>query len=187
MDDTRRTLAWRLNWYRQSELDGALLLGRLVRTATDTYLIERLTEHCADEARHSHIWVKAITGAGLPMVKIHRSYQSFYMEEGGLPSGMLEVLSFTQIFERRVHKQFMQEMENKDLPEVVKKAFDTMVEDEADHLSWVHDWLKGKPGASECLNKYQGMDAAVYEKILPYRERLWELPGLGEELEMTHE
>ena len=31
----RRALAWLLNWYRQSELEGALLLGRMVRYADD--------------------------------------------------------------------------------------------------------------------------------------------------------
>ena len=34
-----RSLAWRLNWYRHSELDGALLLGRMIRRATDPYLV----------------------------------------------------------------------------------------------------------------------------------------------------
>ncbi len=33
-----RNLAWRLSWYRQSELEGALLLGRMVRQASDPYL-----------------------------------------------------------------------------------------------------------------------------------------------------
>ena len=28
-----RSLTWKLNWYRQSELEGALLLGKMIRTA----------------------------------------------------------------------------------------------------------------------------------------------------------
>ena len=48
----RRNLEWRLNWYRQSELDGSLLLGGLVRLSRDPYLVQQLTRHCADEARH---------------------------------------------------------------------------------------------------------------------------------------
>ena len=56
----RRNLAWRLNWYRQSELEGALLLGRLVRQAREAYLVQQLTKHCADEARHSWLWDRTI-------------------------------------------------------------------------------------------------------------------------------
>ena len=54
----RRSLYWRLNWYRQSELDGALLLGRMVRHVTDPYLVRQLTQHCADEARHAWQWAR---------------------------------------------------------------------------------------------------------------------------------
>ena len=57
-------LAWKLNWYRQSELEGALLLGRLVRQADDPELIARLTKHCADEARHAPGPVPGGTPAG---------------------------------------------------------------------------------------------------------------------------
>ncbi len=46
-------LAWKLNWYRQSELEGALILGKLVRVVDCPELVLRLTEHCADEARHA--------------------------------------------------------------------------------------------------------------------------------------
>ena len=33
-----RNLAWRLNWYRQSELEGALLLGRMFALQTILFL-----------------------------------------------------------------------------------------------------------------------------------------------------
>ena len=101
--DKQRALAWRFHWYRQSELEGALLLGRMVRLAGDDYLCQQLTRHCADEARHSLLWSATIADLDLPHVRIHRSYQSLYLEEGGAPATLVEVLAFTQIFERRVH------------------------------------------------------------------------------------
>ena len=63
-----RSLCWRLNWYRQSELEGALLLGRLARHVDDPYLVHQLTKHCADEARHAWLWQRTLTGLFLPAV-----------------------------------------------------------------------------------------------------------------------
>ena len=33
------------------------------------------------------------------------------------------------------------------------------------------------------LQKYQSIDLAVYRAVLPYESRLWEMAGLGEELQ----
>ena len=183
MNEETRNLAWRLNWYRQSELDGALLLGRMVRTARDAFLVRQLTRHAADEARHSAIWADAIAEAGLPAVRIFRSYQSLYAEKAGVPSGLQEVLAFTQIFERRVHKRFLTELGRPELPASVRKAFEVMVEDEAEHLEWVLHWLKTQPGSEAFLQKYQAIDLAIYHEVLPYELALWQIPGLGEELD----
>src|SRR4051812_36041093 len=106
MNDQTRNLAWKLNWFRQSELEGSLLLGRMVGTVEDHDLAQRLTKHCSEEAEHSRIWSDVIEELGLPHIRIFRSYQSFYLQKSGPPATLLEVLSFTQIFERRVHRRF---------------------------------------------------------------------------------
>ncbi|HYE20325.1 MAG TPA: hypothetical protein VEA69_17900 [Tepidisphaeraceae bacterium] len=100
--DTTRAWSWKLNWFRQSELDGALLLGRMVRSTDDAYLIAALTRHCADEARHSLLWSQAIAAARLPAVRIHRPYQSFYWDQSPPPRTLPEVLVVTHVFEQRV-------------------------------------------------------------------------------------
>jgi hypothetical protein len=182
MSPETRNLAWRLNWYRQSELEGALLLGRMVRAANDSFLVQKLTRHAADEARHAAIWADAITESGLPTIRIFRSYQSLYGDHGGMPVGMQEVLAFTQLFERRVHKHFTSELHQSDLPEPARKAFEIMVADESDHLEWVLDWLRTQTDSESLLQKYQSIDLAVYRAVLPYENRLWEMTGLGEEL-----
>ena len=150
MNPEIRNLAWRLNWYRQSELEGALLLGRMVRAANNSFLVQKLTRHAADEARHAAIWADAIAEAGLPTIRIFRSYQSLYGDHGGIPIGMQEVLAFTQIFERRVHKRFTTELHQSDLPAPARKAFEIMIADESDHLEWVLSWLRMQ-AASERL------------------------------------
>lgn len=183
MTPEHRNLAWRLNWYRQSELEGALLLGRMVRAAKSASLIQKLTRHAADEARHAAIWADAIVEIGLPSIRIFRSYQSLYGDKGGMPVGLQEVMAFTQIFERRVHKRFAAELRQPGLPAPARKAFEVMLHDEADHLDWVLQWLRTQPGSETVLERYQAIDLAVYHEVLPYEERLWELAGLGEELD----
>jgi hypothetical protein len=177
-----RNLAWRRNWYRQSELEGALLLGRMVRAANDSFLVQSLTRHAADEARHAAIWADAIAEADLPTIRIFRSYQSLYGDHKGMPVGMQEVLAFTQIFERRVHKRFTSELQQSDLPLPARKAFEIMIADESDHLEWVLSWLRKQADSEALLQKYQAIDLAVYHEVLPYENRLWEMAGLGEEL-----
>jgi len=178
-----RNLAWRLNWYRQSELEGALLLGRMVRAASNSFLVQKLTRHAADEARHAALWADAIAEAGLPTIRIFRSYQSLYGDHGGMPIGMQEVLAFTQIFERRVHKRFTTELHQTDLPTPARKAFEIMIADEGDHLEWVLSWLRTQADSQPLLQKYQSIDLAVYHEVLPYENYLWEMAGLGEEVE----
>ena len=80
-----------------------------------------------DEARHAPLWADAIAEASLPTIRIFRSYQSLYGDHGGMPLGMQEVLAFTQIFERRVHKRFTSELHQSDLPAPARKAFEIMI------------------------------------------------------------
>src|SRR5688572_30098535 len=182
MDTATRNLTWKLNWYRQSELEGALLLGRLVRMADTSELITRLTSHCADEARHAQLWAECLVELGLPFIRMQRSYQSLYLDHGGAPTRLVEVLAFTQIFERRVHKRFNDEVADPNLPAAVRETFLTLIHDEKDHLEWVHAWLKIIPEASSILQRYQEIDLDVYRSVLPFESQIWNFPGLGHEL-----
>jgi len=176
-----RNLAWKLGWYRQSELDGALLLGRMVGQSDDPYMIERLTRHCAEEAEHSRLWEEVIRELELPHIAIRRSFQSFYMRRTAPPASLLEVLCFTQIFERRVHKRFIAEAADPGTPEAARRAFLRMIEDEKDHLGWVARWLNNRPGALPCLARFQTADQAVAHELLPYEHRIHDIPDLGKE------
>jgi rubrerythrin len=179
--DAERNLAWKLNWWRQSELEGALLLGRLVGTAEDGSLARRLTRHCAEEAEHSRIWSAVIAELDLPHVRIFRSYQSFYLRHSGPPASLLEVLCFTQVFERRVHTRFYAELHSPETPAPAREAYRRMLEDEKEHLAWVAEWLASQSGSNERLEFYRAIDRAVFVEIEPFAHRLWELPGLGRE------
>lgn len=178
----QRNVCWRLNWYRQSELEGALLLGRMVRRVTDPYLISRLTRHCADEARHAWLWTRTLEVLGMPLVRIRRAYQSFYFDEISTPRTPLEVLALTHIFEQRVHKHFSDELSAADTPSGARTTFSVLLRDEQLHLDWIRDWLAAEPGAETILNVYRAADERVFRRLTPYRDRLWDVEGLGEEL-----
>ena len=149
----RRNLEWRLNWYRQSELDGSLLLGGLVRLSRDPYLVQQLTKHCADEARHSWLWERTIVQLGLATVRIRRSYQSFYRDEIGLPRSTTEALALTHVFERR---------------------------DEEAHLDWIARWLESRAGTTALLDRYREADERIYCRLVGYRDRSWEIDDISE-------
>lgn len=177
----RRSLYWRLNWYRQSELEGALLLGRLLRRCSGGDLVHRLTEHCADEARHSLMWARTLRVLHAPVVRIHRPYQSFYASELSPPRGLLDVLAMTNVFEHRVHAHFTGELEDPEWPVEARRTFKAMLRDEQRHLDWVGRWLAARPEAAPVLERVRAADARIAASLTPYRDCLWDVPGLGDE------
>ena len=176
-----RSLYWRLNWYRQSELEGALLLGRLIRRCTDAALIHPLTEHCADEARHACMWSRTLRALDMPIVRIHRPYQAFYAEALPAPRSLLDVLALTNVFEQRVHAHFTGELMDPEWPEAARRTFRAMLRDERRHLDWVGQWLATQPLAAALLTRIRQVDERIVVQLTPYRDRLWDIPGLGDE------
>jgi rubrerythrin len=178
----RRALSWLLNWYRQSELEGALLLGRMVRYADDPAVLTELTRHAADEARHAWLWQRTIAELDLAPVRIFRSYQSFYADEAAVPQRMVEVLALTHVFEQRVDHEFGEQLARGDLPDPVVRTFNALLRDEQRHLGWVAAWLDRQDNAQGVVDQYRTVDRRVAEQLRPFRDRLWDVPGLGEEL-----
>jgi len=177
-----RNLAWRLSWYRQSELEGALLLGRMVRQASDPYLIARLTRHCADEARHAWLWERTLARLDLVAVRIYKSYQSLYLDHTDPPTSLEDVLAMTHVFEQRVHQRFTDELGQPELPAPARRTFATLLRDEEAHLDWIGRWLGARSSAVPALRRYREADERVYQQLMPYGDRAWDIPGLGEEL-----
>lgn len=177
-----RNLCWKLNWYRQSELEGALLLGRIIRHATAPELIAQLTQHCADEARHALLWQRTLKALHLPVVRVFRSYQSFYQDETEPPRTEVEILALTHIFEQRVHRRFTEESRQPGVPQVVLRTYSAMLRDERGHLDWVSRWLAKRDDAAKHLERFRRADERVYRRLAPYADRIWDIPGLGEEM-----
>jgi hypothetical protein len=143
--------------------------------------VRELTRHAAEEARHAWLWTRAIHAAGLPTVRIYRSYQSFYRDELAPPRSLFETLALTHVFEHPVERQFTDELARPGVPEPIRRTFASLLRDEQHHLHWIGQWLALRPETAVVLERYRAADERVVERLAPFRERLWEVSGLGEE------
>ncbi|HJQ12363.1 MAG TPA: phosphopantetheine-binding protein [Gemmatimonadaceae bacterium] len=174
---------WLLSYYRESELAGALLMGRLARETDDDDLRVRLTEHCAEEARHAWAWTECILKVGGTPKKVSETYQSRYHAAVGNPTNLLEVLALTQIFERRVVRHFRAHLSWPGTHAEIKRTLQQLIDDEADHIRWVKDRLddygaaNGESVVAEMMERYKRIDEEVYNGLKQYADRFEEVVG----------
>jgi acyl carrier protein len=165
---------WLLSYYRESELAGALLMGRLARETDDDDLRVRLTEHCAEEARHAWAWTEAILKVGGTPRRVSETYQSRYHAAVGNPSTLLEVLALTQIFERRVVRHFKAHLSWPGTHPEVARTLQLLIDEEVGHIRWVKDRLDayaavyGESVVKEMLDRFQRIDEQVYGELKQY-------------------
>lgn len=182
---------WILSYYRESELAGSLLFGKIARRTEDDFLRIRLTEHCAEEAVHAWLWTKTILKVGGTPRRVSETYQSRYLSEIGLPKTMLEILALTQVFEKRVMRQFSQHQTRPGTHPVVVATLNRMIDEEAGHISWVRDKLEeyshrmGRDAVNDILKRFRELDRKVYAEVTRYQSCFREL--VGAELETRSE
>jgi len=167
---------WLLSYYRESELAGALLMGRLARETEDDDLRVRLTEHCAEEARHAMAWTECILKVGGTPRKVSETYQTRYHAALGNPTNLLEVLALTQIFERRVVRHFRAHLSWPGTHPEIKRTLQQLIDEEAGHLRWVKDRLDeygaahGEMVVKEMMDRFKRIDQEVYDGLKPYAD-----------------
>jgi acyl carrier protein len=167
---------WLLSYYRESELAGALLMGRLARETDDDDLRVRLTEHCAEEARHAWAWTETILRVGGTPRRVSETYQSRYHSAVGNPSNLLEVLALTQIFERRVVRHFKAHLAWPGTHSEVARTLQQLIDEEVGHIRWVKDRLDaygathGELVVREMLDRFQRIDEQVYNGLKQYAD-----------------
>jgi acyl carrier protein len=172
---------WILSYYRESELQGALIMGRLARETDDDELRVRLTEHCAEEAHHAWRWTQTILAVGGTPKRVTETYQSRYYDAIGHPTSLLEILALTQVFERRVMRHFRAHLRWPGTHPAVVATLREMIEDEVDHVGWVKEWLDryalehGEAVVAELMHRFEEVDRRVYADLLSYRDRVAEL------------
>ena len=172
---------WILSYYRESELTGALVMGRLARCTDDDDLRVRLTEHCAEEANHAWLWTETILEVGGRPLRVSETYQSRYYARIGQPTTVLEVLALTQVFENRVLRHFRDHLRRPDTHPAVARTLQRMVAEEAGHIGWVKDRLDrcaseiGAVAVQETLRRFGEIDQEVYADLLRYQDCFREL------------
>jgi acyl carrier protein len=172
---------WILSYYRESELAGSLVMGRLARETDDDDLRVHLTEHCAEEAFHSWLWTQTILKVGGTPKRVAETYQTRYYAEIGTPTSLLEILALTQVFERRVIRHFRAHLKWPNTHPAVAETLQRMIEDEVGHISWVKDRLdryaaeKGEAIVAETMRRFTEIDQRVYDAAMRYRDNAREL------------
>jgi len=89
-----------LNFYRASELHGALIAGQFVRRTSDPSLIVGLTRLSAQKLAHSHQLAERIVSLGGVPAPVRATYQDLLAEFAGAPVTLVEVLVMTQCADR---------------------------------------------------------------------------------------
>lgn len=172
---------WILSYYRESELAGSLIMGRLARETDDDDLRVHLTEHCAEEAQHAWLWTETILKVGGTPKRVAETYQTRYYAEIGTPTSLLEILALTQVFERRVIRHFRAHMKWPNTHPAVLETLQRMIDDEVGHISWVKDRLdryaaeKGEAVVAETMRRFTEVDERVYEAAMRYHDNAREL------------
>ena len=172
---------WILSYYRESELAGGLVMGRLSQETEDDELRAKLTEHCAEETRHAWLWTETLQKLGAQPRRVSETYQTRYQRRLGAPRNMLDVLALTQVFERRVVRHFKAHLSWPGTHPVIAETLQTMIEDEAGHISWVREWLDdygalhGKAVVQAKLRAYEAADREIYAEVMEWRDRLGDL------------
>ena len=155
-----------LDFYRASELHGALLLAHLARRTEDAALLCELTRHAADEMRHAAIWAEAIVALGGSPRPRKDTYQSHYSRALGMPKTLLENLALTQVFERRVQIVYLRHLRVPGTHVIVRETLRALLEDEKKHLVWVKRWLDRQSGdVAGTLARYQQADRAIAARL----------------------
>jgi hypothetical protein len=169
---------WLLSFYRTSEINGALFFGRLARSMKSGPMQADMTQHFADESNHASLWTKCMGELGVNPLKLRGAYQDSYLEAGGMPMNMMEVLAVTLVFERRVVGQYVTHGQVPDLKPAIKATLDRIMSDERWHIGWVGDALKGmeaeygKDNVEATIKRYTDADREVYQKTLKEHEEI---------------
>lgn len=142
---TRRE-TWLLNFYRNSELHGALLMGRLARTVSDSDLLVEMTAHCATEARHAAMLSRTIAAAGGRLDPSIPPIQEHYSTEGGVPGTLLEVLVLSETLEGRVRASYNRHLAREVAHPAAKETLSAIVDEMeakhgAEHAGWIEQAL----------------------------------------------
>jgi len=167
---------WLLSYYRMSEIDGALFFGRLAKVIRDPLIQFDLTRHFADESQHCRWWSDCMDDMGIRPVKVISSYQDAYLEAGGAPANVMEVLAVTLAFEKRVAGSYASHTRVAEVALPIRATLAKIMKDEGWHIQWVSKALEdlepvyGADEVAAAIKRYSDADKEVYQRTLAEHE-----------------
>jgi bacterioferritin (cytochrome b1) len=141
MPPTNREL-WLLNFFRNSELHGALLMGRLARALSGTELLTNITRHCATEAHHAALLTEVIADLGGEVDPKTGTIQEHYSREGGVPKALVDLLVLSEILENRVLSAYRERLNSPDLHPKIRAVLEEILREEEEHGAGENTWLE---------------------------------------------
>jgi bacterioferritin (cytochrome b1) len=133
---------WLLNFFRNSELHGALLMGRLARSLSGTELLTNITRHCATEAHHAALLTEAIADLGGEVDPKTGTIQELYSREGGIPKVLVDLLVLSEVLENRVLSAYREHLNSADLHPKVRVVLEEILREEEEHGAGENTWLE---------------------------------------------
>ena len=171
MGATDREL-WVLNFYRNSELHGALLMGRLARTLTDTKLLVHLTRHAATEARHAAMLSETIAALGGSIDPHVTTVQEHYSAKGGVPGSLIDLLVLSELLEHRVLTTYRAHLTRADVSPPVRQCLTEILhemedEEDGEHAGWIDEALGAHPQAAveAASGRWHAIDVDVAREV----------------------
>jgi len=167
-----------INRYAAAELAGALLLGKMARKVKELDVVNNLTKHCMEEARHSMVWYDLIKRLNIPLIEVHDDEGENYFSHIGKAGTIIDFLAFTQVFELRVPAHF-EIHANWTKNEEVKKVLKMLIPEEGFHILWVKKFLQdqienGNQSVVESLERFSKLENEVFHKDLDNLEKMGE-------------
>lgn len=175
---------WMLNFYRNSELHGALLMGRLARTLGDTALLAHATRHCATEARHAAMLSDAVAALGGRIDPRVTTVQEYYSAKGGVPATLVDLLVLSEVLEKRVLATYRAHVDRSDVHPDVRRTLSEILDDmeKEDHgegESWIEAALEqqARDRVEAAERKWRAVDAAVVAELAQMAEAKFPASG----------
>ncbi|MFZ0564520.1 MAG: ferritin-like domain-containing protein [Terriglobales bacterium] len=152
--------------YRNSELHGALLMGRLARSVTSPEVLVGATRHCATEAHHAALLTEVIAKLGGAIDPLTETIQMHYSQDGGIPKDVIELLVLSEILEERVLTSYREHLRRSDVEPSVRKTLQRIIQDEEAHSGengWAEQLIAGMPAeqVAATQQKWRDVDQKV--------------------------
>jgi len=160
------------SYYRDAELRGSNLLYRLMRVLKDGESQLALSEHLADETRHSWLWTERIKELGATPVPIEDGYQVRIGRRAGVPRHPVDLLALTVVVEQRALRRYQEHLKRGDVPARTLEVLRAVSKDEGWHIDWIRRKAReiaeaqGEPERFDtALDHYRAIDREVWAEL----------------------